>query len=94
MSKNTPVYLFAIVAIMAIILLLIFPVNCNNQCDNYAKGKRKDMCICGGLGKKFCANKDELIASYDKGNNESKNFAKIQQSGGGSCWRDTNFDKY
>lgn len=92
MVSDTVIYI-CVAFLTAIIAVLVgFLINCNKKtCSTYAP---KDMCICSGMGKKLCSNRDELEASYQNGNTEYRDFTQIQQQGGGPLWKDTNFDKY
>lgn len=87
MPRNTAIYIYVGVSIVIIGILAGFLVNCNQKsCSPYTP---KDMCMCDRIGKKMCANKQELIKSYDQGNTEYQKFQKPH-----GFWRNTNFDKY
>lgn len=76
------------------------PIQLENDFNpNYNAGtkgecKPKDMCLCSGGGNKLCANRDQLLASYNQGNTEYQNFSATQKDMGGPFWHSTDFNKY
>ena len=105
MSNNTAIYLYVAVSIIAIGILSGFLIDCNNKpCSPYTyladtapypdDPRHRDLCLCSGTGRKLCANKQELLSSYEQGNNESQDFAANQKANGGARWRTSDFDNY
>lgn len=93
MPSNTAIYVYIAVTIIIIGVLSGFLYNCNKKsCQPYTPPR--DMCLCDGMGGKLCANRQELINSYDKGNTESQDLADIQKKAGGPFWRNTDFSCY
>jgi len=105
MPNNTAIYLYIAVSLIAIGLLSGFLVNRNNnKCQSYSyladsapypnDPHHRDMCLCSGGGKKLCANKQQLLASYEQGNTEYQDFSSKQTAIGGPYWHSTDFNLY
>ena len=62
--------------------------------QEYTGDSSRDLCLCSGGGKQLCANRQELLDSYNDGNTEYQNFAAKQKDIGGPFWHSTNFDNY
>ena len=74
MPSNTAITIYVGVSIIIMGVLAGFLIKCNNKsCQPYTP---KDMCLCDKTGRKLCANKQEMIKTYDKGNTEYQNFQK------------------
>ena len=53
--------------------------------------KKRNMCLCSSGGVPLCANRQELLSTYDEGNTEYQDFAGKQKQAGGPFWHNTNF---
>ena len=52
---------------------------------------KRDKCLCSSGGIELCANKQNLLKSYEDGNNENQDFAAMQLKRGGPYWKNTNW---
>lgn len=107
MPNSTAIYIYVTVSIIAITILAGFLIKCkNDSCSPYSsishpsKGNSHDpkhernLCLCSSGGTNLCANRDELKASYLKGNTEYQDFGKLQKELGGPYWHNSNFNNY
>jgi len=88
MSSNTAIYIYVAVSIIAVATLAGILIKCNSE-SYIDTTHSKDMCLCSMMGDKLCANRDDLKASYLKGNNEYQQFVKPP-----NFWASTDFNKY
>jgi hypothetical protein len=98
-KANKVIFAYVGISMIIIVFLGCLVANSNKSCSPYAprdssRDSSRDMCLCNRAGRKLCANRYELEASYDKGNTEYQNFAGMQKEAGGPFWSDTNFSNY
>jgi len=100
--NNTAIYIYVCISIVAIGVLIGFLIKCERKtCSPYTPGMTgkqmraffydkndtsRDMCLCSPIGHKLCANRQQLLMSYDEGNTEYQDLAGKQESMGGPVW--------
>ena len=57
----------------------------------HKNNKIRNMCLCSSGCTPLCANRQELLKTYDEGNTEYQDFAGKQKHSGGAFWHNTNF---
>lgn len=81
-KPNFAVIIYVIVSLGSIITLGIFLSKCRDKtCSAY-----RAVCQCDRARTMMCGDRDKMEKSYLEGNNESKNFAKLQRKAGGPRW--------
>ena len=99
MRHNIVIYICVAITVIAISIVAGFIIKDNTESYSFGGSLKnpknsRDSCICSGFGKKLCANRDALKASYLLGNTEYQNFSGNQMSLGGPQWQNTDFSLY
>lgn len=55
------------------------------------KTAKRDICLCNPVGRKLCANRQQLLMKYQEGKTEYQDLAVQQKAAGGPRWKNTNF---
>lgn len=102
-DSNTAIYIYVGVSIIAIGVLIGVLIRCERKtCSPYTPGMTgkqlrayfdnddntvRDMCLCSPDGRKLCANRQQLLMSYEEGNNEYQDLVAHQKATGGPRWK-------